>query len=322
MISIVICHRSEVYLQKIKESIQKTIGIHYELIVIDNTSNQYSIFEAYNEGAQKSTFPILCFTHEDIVFHTENWGEKVVAHFNDTSIGMIGVIGGNVLPKSPAPWWSNQLVNDHLINNIQHWSRKVSYQSYQEKLSESADETVTRQYNNPTKQNVVDAVVLDGLWFCIRKELFTQQKIKFDSDTFKGFHSYDSDISIQVKQHLRVCVVFDILIEHFQQGTFNKTWFENTLLLNRKWKSKLPIAAKEIDKSKYPLYEWETLRTFIYWAAAAGYTEDELRKIILDVYPNLPLDKSVKSISVELISRAKLGKNASRVITRLHRLIS
>ncbi len=321
MISIVICHRSDVFLQKIKDSIQKTIGTPYELIVIDNTVNQYSIFEAYNEGVKKSQFSIICFTHEDILFHTGNWGEKVLAHFNDQSIGMIGVIGGNVFPKSPAPWWSNQLLNDHLINDIQHWSRKI-YQSYQQKISEDSNETITRQYNNPTNQNIVDAVVLDGLWFCIRKELFATQKIKFDSETFKGFHSYDSDISLQVKQHMRVCVVFDILIEHFQQGTFNKTWFENTLILNKKWRNILPVSAKEIDKSKYALYEWETLRTFIYWASAAGYTEDELKKIILDIYPLLPIDKSVKTISVELVSRAKLGKNASRVITRLHRLVS
>lgn len=321
MISIVICHRNKDYLEKITDSIEKTIGVAYELVVIDNTSNQYSIFEAYNMGVSKSQYPIICFTHEDIVFHTENWGQKVIAHFNDPSIGMIGVIGGTVFPVSPAPWWSNVIINDHLINNIQHWKNKTTYHSYEQIISGNANKIITRQCSNPLGQNVVDAVVLDGLWYCIRKELFTSQLIKFDTDTFHGFHSYDIDISLQVKEHARVCVVFDILVEHFQQGTFNKDWFESTLALSRKWRNKLPVSTKEIDKNKYPLYEWETLRTFIYWAAAAGFTEHEIKKIILDIYPILPTDKLSKPIFIELVSRAKLGKNISRVINRLYKLI-
>lgn len=321
MISIVICHRNKDYLQKITANIQKTIGIPFELVVIDNSTNQHSIFEAYNIGVSKSSYPIICFTHEDILFHTENWGQKVIEHFIDQSIGMIGIIGGNIFPKSPAPWWSNIMLNDHLINVLQHWQRNVSHQSYQTMISENAGETITHQFNNPSGLNVVDAVVLDGLWFCIRKELFDKYSVKFDSETFHSFHSYDSDISLQVKEHARVCVVFDILTEHFQQGTFNRDWFESTLALSRKWRNKLPIFAKPVDMSKYPLYEWETLRTFIYWADAAGYAETDLKKIILEIYPILPKDKSCKTIFVELVTRAKYGKNISRVINRLYKLV-
>ena len=318
MLSIIICHRSPDLLAKLKPNIEDTIGVVYELIIIDNSNNQYNIFEAYNIGVSKSKYDIVCFTHEDVLFHTQNWGQKVIEHFIDLSIGMIGVIGANVFPKSPSPWWSNEIVNDHLVNNIQHWQNGAPKTSYQQILSQTDHEIVTRQYNNPSKQNVIDAVVVDGLWFCIRKKLFDDNKIVFDDTLFKGFHCYDSDISLQVKQHARVCVVFDILVEHFQQGNINKSWFESVILLNRKWRNSLPIFEKEINENLYPLYEWETLRTFVYWMQANQFNEKEIKKLISETYPFLKIDPKSKQISNELINRAKFGKHISRIINKLY----
>jgi hypothetical protein len=50
MISIVICARANDINEALKENIQNTIGVPYELIVIDNGKNEYSIFSAYNKG--------------------------------------------------------------------------------------------------------------------------------------------------------------------------------------------------------------------------------------------------------------------------------
>jgi len=321
MISIVICHRNILFLQKIKDSIKNTIGVPYELHIVDNSTGQYSIFEAYNLGVSMSQYPIICFTHEDIIFHTPNWGVHVVDHLKDETIGMIGVIGGNVFPKSPSPWWSDQILNDHLVNNIQHWENSSPSTNYQKIISQDSNEIITKQYNNPTQKNVVDAVVLDGLWFCIRKELFDIEDIKFDESTFKGFHCYDSDISLQVKQYLRVCVVFNVLIEHFQQGSINKSWFESVLALNRKWRNKLPVFAKSIDKNKYLEYEWETLRTFVYWMESNGYEEKEIKNLILEISSLLLINKQSKQIAAQLINRAKYGKNISRIINKVYKLI-
>ena len=83
----------------------------------------------------------------------------------------------------------------------------------------------------------------------------------------------------------------------------------------------MPIFAKQIDPAKYPKYEWETLRTFIYWAGSCGYSEHEIKKIILEIYPLLPLDKTSKDIYRELVTRAKFGKSISRIINRLYKLL-
>jgi hypothetical protein len=52
MISCVICSRQPVISAKLKENIASTVGCEYELVVIDNSTNEYSIFSAYNEGVR------------------------------------------------------------------------------------------------------------------------------------------------------------------------------------------------------------------------------------------------------------------------------
>ena len=54
MLSLIICSRHSDISDKLKDNIQKTIIAEYELIVIDNSKNKYSIFSAYNEGVKKA----------------------------------------------------------------------------------------------------------------------------------------------------------------------------------------------------------------------------------------------------------------------------
>ena len=54
MISCVICSRQPDISAELKENIASTIGCEYELIVIDNSKNEHSIYSAYNQGVVKS----------------------------------------------------------------------------------------------------------------------------------------------------------------------------------------------------------------------------------------------------------------------------
>ena len=66
-----------------------------------------------------------------------------------------------------------------------------------------------------------EAVVIDGVCFCIRKSLFSS--ITFEDKTFQGFHCYDMDICLQIRHvGLSNIVVSDVLIEHISEGSFNK----------------------------------------------------------------------------------------------------
>lgn len=319
MISIVICSVKPTYYAQVSASIAQTIGVEYELIQIENSANTYSIFEAYNLGVQQAKYPIICFTHEDIVFHTPNWGINIINHFNDETIGLIGVIGASAFPQCPSAWWSSTLINDHLVNNIQHWTNGVSKQPYHTIISQTEALTITRDYNNPTNNNVVDAAVVDGLFFAIRKQLFDEDKIKFDTENFKSFHCYDSDIALQVNLHKRVVVVFDILVEHLQQGTINKAWYDSVLILAKKWNGNLPLLKKQITNTEqYNYYETEVLKTFIYWMQGSGYyTHNEIRNVIAYFLPQIPLNKLNRKNKKELYCMQLLGSKLGRI----HKLI-
>ena len=100
MISIIICSRTKTIKDSLAFNIKKTIGCEYELVIIDNSENQYSIFEAYNLGINKSKRDYLCFIHDDIFIHTVNWGHIVIEIFkNNIQIGLIGVAGAKVKTK-------------------------------------------------------------------------------------------------------------------------------------------------------------------------------------------------------------------------------
>jgi Glycosyl transferase family 2. len=225
MISCIICSRTPDISDELKQNIASTVGFEYELVVIDNSQNDYSIFSAYNEGVKRSKGDILCFMHDDILFKTQNWGPIMLRHFKDETIGLIGFAGTHFLPSVPAYWWSSPFKSQY---NIDY-----------------GDEIEERFFLDFFKGNsLVNVVACDGLCFFIPKLLFNEL-IRFDDKTFHGFHFYDMDICMQIlSQNYRVCVCCDVLVEHKWiwhiaggQIAFNKardTFFE-------KWKSRFPI---------------------------------------------------------------------------------
>jgi hypothetical protein len=229
MISLIICSRQIDISVDLKQNISKTIGIGYELILIDNSKNRYSIFEAYNIGVSRAKYPYLCFMHEDIEFHTIDWGRTVIDHFQESNVGLIGVVGGHYMPDCPASWWSTECKSGEFIQ---------VYSSLDKATPKKIKHSWTR-YKQVSDKSISVAAV-DGLWFCISKSLF--EKIRFDDITFKGFHCYDLDICMQIQQlNYDVRVVFDILIEHYSGGNHDLNLVLGRELFYNKWKSSFPI---------------------------------------------------------------------------------
>jgi len=228
MISIVICSRNADIPLDLKENISVTIGAEYELIIIDNSSNKYSIFSAYNEGVRRSKGDVLCFAHEDILFRTQDWGKVVINCFKDRSNGLLGVVGGHYLPDCPASWWSTESRSGQVL------------QGYHDKKNHYQTEHFYWANYKTEKESIVNVSAVDGLWFCIPAYLF--KKVKFDDHIFKGFHCYDSDICLQIlKLGLNVSVTFEILIEHISYGQQNAEYYFQKKLLFNKWKDLLPV---------------------------------------------------------------------------------
>jgi hypothetical protein len=221
LISVIICSRFKQLSSVLKHNIKETIGCDYELLVVDNSENNYSIFEAYNIGIEKSNFPFLCFIHEDISFDTLNWGINIIQLFEqDAKIGLIGIAGAKTKTKMPSAWWN--CPKDH----------KVIY------LKQRFNNQKTELWNCGFNENAVEEVaVIDGVLMAARKI----DTIKFSSN-LKGFHNYDLNISIEYAFHnFKIMVTNSILITHFSLGKIDASWINSTIQFDKLFKDKLPL---------------------------------------------------------------------------------
>lgn len=251
MISIIICTAQLDKLVNIENNISSTIGVEFELVIIDNSKSEYDIFQAYNIAVKRSKFPTLCFMHDDIVYHSKDWGKEVENYFKLPSTGMIGVGGTRFLSSIPTIWWAG----GHKYHNVK--SGTVCHNS----IDTNRDDLSESNYNiiNPENSTHTKVVVLDGLWFCIRKEIFLHAK--FDENYYSGFHFYDLDISMQInKLKYNIFCVFNIKLEHISASKLNKGWVENCIKFYSKWGTVFPISTVNIPFKQFVYINFNSLR--------------------------------------------------------------
>ena len=227
MISIIVCSRNKILPKSFIENINSTIGVNYEIITIDNSENKYSIFSAYNQGFSLSKNPYLCFLHEDVKFHSMDWGEKLIAHLNIANVGIVGLAGGDVMTRVPASWSAYS----PSVNILQ---------------SDKSGRKATEVIKSPLgfSQSRKSAVLLDGVFLGMKRELM--EILKFD-ESIGGFHGYDFDISLQAYDLGREnFVIYDILLEHFSRGVPDMNYYRNLIVVFKKWEQKLPILGKSV----------------------------------------------------------------------------
>ncbi|EJL67642.1 glycosyltransferase [Chryseobacterium populi] len=223
MISIIISSYLPHYFSALENNIAETIGnIPYEIIKIDNPGLM-GICEAYNKGAEKARFDCLLFTHEDILFNTGSWGERLIKHLDVPHSGIIGLAGSSYVPVAPSSWTVSEKYNS--VNILQ--GNKKNTDSYLIKT---------------TKENRNPVYAVDGVFLAIKRENFNQYK--FD-DALKGFHGYDLDLSLRVSKHLQNYVIDDILIQHFSSGNLDKKWLDANITVKQKTGSRFQ---RKIDR--------------------------------------------------------------------------
>ncbi len=247
MISIIICSIDPTALEKVSDNIATTISVPFELIVIDNRDAHLGICAAYNSGAAKAKYDIFCFMHEDISFETIGWGQKVIDHLRPVTRGLIGLAGGSIKSWVPSSWSS--LITSSEISYIQHFKEPKR----QEKILRTDS-----PHDNAMFKKVV---CIDGFWMCTKREVFT--KYTFDASTLTGFHGYDIDFSLQVFTGYDVGVVFDIMVHHFSEGSYSKSWMETAVKISNKWEEKLPLSVKVLPKEILLRQHWTAMKNFL-----------------------------------------------------------
>lgn len=263
MLSIIVCSTNKELKNIFVNNIDKTIGIEYELISIDNSDNSYSLCTAYNIGLTKSKYPYLCFIHEDVLFHTNNWGEKIINHLQANNTGILGLAGGDLVTRIPISW-SRLMPSINIIQSDKTGKKKTQRMKYPENY-------------NYSKRSVI---LLDGVMLSMRRDLM--MKIEFD-ENLKGFHGYDLDISIQstINGYTNY-VVYDIDLEHFSRGKTNAVYYQNIIYIFRKWQLFLPIVGKSItnkEREEINSFEENGLRELTKKMIRKGFST---RKIIAE----------------------------------------
>ena len=247
MVSIIISSANENYLKAVLKNIEETIGITYEVITVSNTTGEKGICEIYNQSAQKAKYDLLCFMHEDIKIETEGWGSVVKNIFADNpDIGLIGIAGTGYKALSPSGWEDYGDINiyTHII------------QSY--KYSTNEPGIINK---NPTNEKLPNVACVDGVWFCTTKTIALE--FPFDEQLFKGFHCYDLDFSLSVGQKYKVAITYDILLNHFSEGNYDRTWVDENLKFHKKWNKRLPLNVQGLTKKQSIKAEKETYRRFV-----------------------------------------------------------
>lgn len=260
MLSIIICSISPERLQQVSRNIQDTIGVEYEIIAIDNREKKWPIARAYNEGARQARYPFLFFVHEDVRFRSQDWGTVIEEKLKEPDCGVIGFAGTKIKLKCYSSWLQ-----------YYRWVCAFYYQGSKEGTKfEVSHATLECPFE--------EVVALDGLGMFVRKDVWSQYP--FDEELLTGFHCYDLDFSMQIaasKQYKNyVCCSLQVLIEHFSLGSYNRSWYQDTIRMHKqKWNKMLPLKVEgvKLDKKKEKWYEERYFYFFVRDLIKAGYPE-------------------------------------------------
>lgn len=202
-----------------KQHIEKTCGVKgLEIIQIENDGIM-SLTEVYNKGLNESKNNVIVFCHDDIIFETKNWGNKLLKLFNkNPEYGILGVAGTTDLIDGR--WWTIKESMNGVVSH-QHEGKKW-----------------TNYYSKDQGNKITEMVVLDGLFFAVDK---TKIKHHFDED-FHGFHFYD--ISFCFPNYLdgvKIGLTTQIRVTHLSIGQTNQQWEGHKIRFEEKYKDKLPV---------------------------------------------------------------------------------
>jgi GT2 family glycosyltransferase len=224
-ISIIICSRSQSEAMSVRRNLLGTAKYpnSLEIIVLDNREKNDGLCAVYNKGVAKASGRVLVFMHEDVWMMEKDWDTALLKKFRELpEMQILGVAGTALLNAQPYAHWP--------AANIPYTFGKVAH------INKKSEEFFLALYNE--RDGDQEAVVVDGLWFAIRKTLF--EKCRFDEQTFTKFHFYDLDICMQALEFGKVYVTADIRVLHKSEGSFEGEWREWSQIFVEKWKDKLP----------------------------------------------------------------------------------
>ncbi len=190
-----------------------------EILIYENDGVN-SLTEIYNIGLKESKNDIVVFMHDDLILETPNMTPTIVKLFEKHSnYGIIGIAGTDNLTSGM--WWQNRQNMFGVVGHIHEGKRHVNHYS-------------KGVFNDVLK----DVVIVDGLFFMVRKSLL---KKEFNEE-FKGFHFYDISFCVEnFLEGVKIGLTTKFGVTHKSVGATNKQWEKNKLFFEALYGYKLPL---------------------------------------------------------------------------------
>ena len=190
-----------------------------EILMYEN-DGQMSLTQIYNKGLKESINDIVVFMHDDLILETSNMTPKIVKLFEKhPEYGIIGIAGTDKLISGM--WWQNRENMFGVVGHIHEGKRHVNHYS-------------KGVFNDVLK----DVVIVDGLFFIVRKSLLKKEF----NEQFEGFHFYDISFCVENQfEGVKIGLTTKFGVTHKSVGITNKQWEKNKLLFEALFEKRLPL---------------------------------------------------------------------------------
>lgn len=223
MISIIICSVNGELASQVKQNISATVGIPFEIIILDNNVYKRNINYIYNTGAAKSRYDLLCFVHEDVLFKTPDWGKILTEIFiQNSKIALVGIAGSKYKSKYFSGWYTGIPAMD-CANYIHRYT--------------NGEEKVTL---SPDNEKLQEVVCIDGVFMCCKKSVWEANPFNENLD---GFHFYDIDFSLRIARRHTIAVTYGIDLIHITTGgDYGNSWMKMAIQYHQMYAQSLPYS--------------------------------------------------------------------------------
>jgi glycosyltransferase involved in cell wall biosynthesis len=199
VISVVVCSIVPAKFTALRANLALVLrGVNYETVGIHDAT---SLCEGYNRGLARSRGEVTIFCHDDIEILDPNFARKLEGRL--AAYDALGVAG------------TTRMVDMGWANAGQPWIHGVvahGVASPYEVAMFGAEVPVV-----PAAQG------MDGLFIATRREV--AEAVRFDEETFDGWHGYDSDFTYRCYlAGYRLGIMTDVPILHASTGRDDPSW--------------------------------------------------------------------------------------------------
>lgn len=180
------------YALRLKEVAHEIVAIH----------DARSLAEGYNRGVARSRGEVIVFSHDDVEHLKADFASELLA-----SLERVDIVGAAGTTKCIDAYWA-AAGHPHV-----HGACAFPDAGGKAHLSIYGVEAPL----------VTGVQALDGMFFAARRSAL--ERVRFDEETFDGFHGYDVDFSYSAhKAGLAVGVNNRFLVLHHSAGRFAEAW--------------------------------------------------------------------------------------------------